>query len=237
MYREALLADRNRYTWTIQEKQTRQCKIIVITDYVIKWAIARPVGQENAETIAETLLEEVFLRFGSPEVILSDCGKSFNTELMKTLYREFDAHHVSSTPYHPQTNGLVERFNRTLAIMLSMFVSDHHKDWDEYVQYVVFAYNTVRQDSTGYAPFYLLYGFEARMVMDVIDPNDDMPATQRLKKLHYARELAIKANRKAQIGQKKQYDKDRYIQSFEEGQLVLVYRNRGYIGQTTKTPL
>jgi len=157
-----------------------------------KWAIARPVAQENAETIAETSLEEVFPRFGSPEVILSDCGKSFDTELMKTLYREFDAHHVSSTPYHPQTNGLVERFSRTIAIMLSMFVSDHHKDWDEYVQYVVFAYNTVQQDSAGCTPFYLVYGFEVRMVMDVIDPHDDMPATKRLEKLHCARELAIK---------------------------------------------
>jgi len=130
-------------------------KIIVITDYMTKWAIAKPIAREDAETIAAALLGEVFLRFGSPEVILSDQGKAFISEVMKSLYREFDSYHVASTPYHPQTNGLAERFNRTLAVMLSMYVSDHHKDWDEYIKYVVFAYNTVKQDSTGYAPFYL----------------------------------------------------------------------------------
>ena len=61
------------------------------------------------------------------------------------------------------------------------------------------------------------------MVMDVIDPNEDVPATQRLENLHQAR-----------VGQKRQYDKERYLQDFEEGQLVLIYRYRGYIGQTTK---
>jgi len=61
------------------------------------------------------------------------------------------------------------------------------------------------------------------VVMDVIDPNEDVPATQRLENLHQAR-----------VGQKRQYDKERYLQDFEEGQLALIYRYRGYIGQTTK---
>lgn len=99
---------------------------------------------------------------------------------------------------------------------------------------MVFAYNTVEQDSTGFSPFYLLHGFHARMVMDVVDPNIDVPNTQRFEVLHEGRELAIRANRLAQGTQKRHYDRNRRLQEFEVGDLVLIHRARGYIGQTTK---
>ena len=114
--------------------------------------------KENAEKIASIRVVEVFLKYGTPDIIISDRGKSFNTELIRSIYREFNVKHISSTPYHPQANGLTERFNRTLATMLSMYVDRYHCDCDKYLQYVVFAYNTVEQDSTGYSPFYLLFG-------------------------------------------------------------------------------
>jgi len=217
-----------------RRSQSGNEKIIVITGYMSKWAIAKAVPRENAGEIAQLLIDEVILKFGAPEVIISDRGKSFNTELMKNLYREFNSKHIASTPYHPQTNGLTERFNKTLAIMLSMYVSNNHRDWDQYLKYVVFAYNTVEQDSTGYAPFYLLFGCQSRMVTDVVDMNENIEGTERLERLHEARELAIRANRAAQGSQKRYYDRKRFIQQFNEGDLVLIHRARGYTGQTTK---
>lgn len=98
-------------------------KVVVITDYMTRYAIARAVPRESADVIAGILMEEIFLVHGAPEVILTDRGKSFRTDMMRELYKLFEVKHVTSTAYHPQTNGLVERLNKTFSIMLSMYVN------------------------------------------------------------------------------------------------------------------
>lgn len=209
-------------------------KIIVVTDHMSKWVVAKAVKQDTAKDLATFLIEEVFFRYGMPRVILSDKNKTYSTQLMQEIYREFETRHISTTAYHPQTNGLTERFNRTLANMLSMYVSQNHRDWDVWLKYVVFAYNTTVQDSTGYAPFYLLHGFQARLPTEILYQDDNTPPTKRYEKLHEARELAIKANISAQARQKHQYDKKQYSIEFNVGDQVLVLQQRGYTGQTTK---
>ena len=209
-------------------------KVIVITDYMTRFALARAVPRENDAELADTLIQSVFLRFGAPQEILSDRGKSFRTQFIRRIYDEFKVRHLTSTAYHPQTIGLVERLNRTLSVMLSMYVNQYHQDWDEWLPYVVFAYNSTRQNSTGYTPYYLLHGFEPRLPSDITDPNDDTSVAEHFERLHHAREAAIQATLRAQEGQKKQYDRNRYEQEFREGDLVWVHRQRGYIGQTTK---
>lgn len=209
-------------------------KILVITDYATKYAIAKPMRTERSPEIAEVLLDEIYARYGSPMTILTDRGKNFQTQLLRDIYNGLLSKHISTTAYHPQTNGLTERFNRTLAVMLSMYVHKNHKDWDEYLQFVVFAYNSVIQDSTGYAPFYLLHGFYPRVPTDMIDPNDFEDPCGRFERLHEARELAIKASLAAQGRQKLQYDRTHYGRAYKVGDKVLIYRPRPYIGQTTK---
>jgi hypothetical protein len=118
--------------------------------------------------------------------------------------------------------------------MISMYVNQRHRDWDEWLPYAVFAYNSAVQDTTGFTSHYLLYGYEPRLVVDARDPNEDVTVSEYYERLHNAREAAIQATRKAQGRQKVQYDKHRYQQSFEEGDRVWVHRPRGYIGQTTK---
>lgn len=118
-------------------------------------------------------MDEIFLRCGSLDVMLTNRSKSFNTELMREIYTEFCTKNVTSTPYHDQTNELTERFNRTLTTMLSMYVSQHQRDWDEYLNYAVFAYNTLVQDSTGYSTCYLLHGYQARTPADIVNVQED----------------------------------------------------------------
>ncbi|GFU89288.1 transposon Ty3-I Gag-Pol polyprotein [Trichonephila clavipes] len=78
--------------------------------------------------------------------------------------------HRFTTAYHPQTNGLTERFNKTLADMLSMYVDVEQKNWDEILPFVTFAYNTAKQETTGFTPFYLLHGREAETTLDTMLP-------------------------------------------------------------------
>lgn len=75
---------------------------------------------------------------------------------------------MRTTPYHPLTDGLVERFNKTLIGMLKKFVSDTGKDWDKWLPFLLFAYREVPQSSTGFYPFELIYGHQVRGPLDVL---------------------------------------------------------------------
>ncbi len=85
---------------------------------------------QTAEEIAKRLML-VFYRFGIPETILSDQGTNFQSILLAELYELLDVHKVRTSPYHPQTDGITERFNRTLQAMLSCYVQENQKDWDD----------------------------------------------------------------------------------------------------------
>jgi len=212
-------------------------KILVITDYFTRWAIAHPIPRETAEIVADILLDEVFTKFGAPEVIISDRGSAFQSKVLRELFTDFRSKHVMSTPYHPQTNGLTERFNKTLAGMLAMYVSEKQQEWDEYIPFAVFAYNTVRQDSTGFSPYYLLYGVEPRLLAELVPPGpEDQTFAGRMEELHAARELAIAATRRAQGNQKAAYDKGRHILSFQEGDTVLVFKPRSNSASKLRLP-
>ena len=105
--------------------------------------------------------------------------------------------HTTTTAFHPQTNGQVERMNHTLAPMLSMYVADNHQDWDQVLPFVVFAYNTARQETKGFSPFFLLYGREASLPSDaahlvVVNGRRPLKTTAGRDHLaHLQRELAI----------------------------------------------
>jgi len=116
----------------------------VITDYSTRWAIARPIPRETAEIVADILLDKIFTKFGAPEVIVSDQGSAFQSGVLRELFTDFRSKQVMSSPYHPQTNGLRERLNKTLAGMLAMYVSEKQQEWDEYIPFAVFAYNALR---------------------------------------------------------------------------------------------
>ena len=77
---------------------------------------------------------------------------------MFDIYKLLGIKKANTTAYHPQTDGLVECFHRTLTDMLAKRVEHSGKDWDEHLPYVLFAYGTSIQTSTQESPFYLLYG-------------------------------------------------------------------------------
>ncbi len=87
----------------------------------------------EASTVAKILVNEVISRFGVPDRIHSDQGRQFESGLFSELCKLLQIDKTRTTPYHPQSDGMVERFNRTLASMLSMFVDDNHSNWDEQI--------------------------------------------------------------------------------------------------------
>eukprot|EP00731_Ephydatia_muelleri_P011389 Em0006g283a len=122
--------------------------ILVMSDYATRYPEAVPVKAIDAEHIAEELVK-IFARVGIPEEILTDQGSNFTSQLLAEIYQLLHVHPIRTTPYHPQTDGLVERFNKTLKEMLRKVAADDGANWDKWVPYLLFAYREVPQDSTG----------------------------------------------------------------------------------------
>lgn len=105
---------------------------------------------------------------GIPDEILMDQGTNFTSRMMKQLHQQLGITGVRTSPYHPQTDWLVERFNQTLKSTLRRFVTDTGRDWDKWLPFVLFAYREVPQASTGFSPFELLYGRPVQGTLDLL---------------------------------------------------------------------
>ena len=103
------------------------------------------------------LIHTYGFRHGCTQIILSDQGREFVNQINKRLFEKLKTDHRVSSAYHPQTNGLVERFNQTLQRSLVKLVSSNQDNWDELLDSVLFAYRTAKQKSTQFSPFELMY--------------------------------------------------------------------------------
>ncbi|GFX35683.1 hypothetical protein TNCV_744761 [Trichonephila clavipes] len=202
--------------------------IIVCTDYSTRYAITKALPTAEVDEIAKFLLEEIVLRHGAPRVIITDRGAVFRSRLVSSLVDLCNIDHRFTTAYHPQTNGLTERFNKTLADMLSMYVDVEQKNWDEILPFVTFAYNTAKQETTGFTPFYLLHGREAETTLDTMLPFcpndfDDNNITKIVARAKESRQLARVHTLRAQDKGRRRYDSKHQMVSYAPGDLVWIY--------------
>ena len=133
--------------------------VLVTCDNATRYPEAILLRCTDGHRVAEELIV-FFSRMGIPREILSDQGTNFMSQLLKEIYRHLHIHTIRTTPYHPQTDGLVERFNKTLKSMLKKVMSEEGRDWDTLLPYIIFAYREVPQAATGFSPFELVFGRE-----------------------------------------------------------------------------
>lgn len=205
--------------------------MLVICDYSTRYPEVFPLKNVKARQVASVLLQ-LFSRVGIPREILTDQGTNFRSDLLKQVYHLLGIKAIKTTPYHPQTDGLVERFNRTLKSMLGKFVRDTGSDWDQWLPYLLFAYREVPQASTGFSPFELLFGRQVRGPLDVLKEEWESPQDNRLNVASYVLKmrdhlekmsaLARENLKEAQRRQKTWYDKKARLRSFVPGQQVLL---------------
>ena len=166
-----------------------------------------------------------------PEVLVSDRGANLLSALMKEVSEVMGMKKVNTTAYHPQADGLVENFNRSLQAMVAKSVDTFGTDWDEYLPHLLFAYRTRPHDSTGESPFFLLYGRDARLPTELALSAKCMPyqvdlddyRTELVHSLSETWRIARESVAKALKRQKKAYDKHSWPRSFREGDRVMVY--------------
>jgi transposase InsO family protein len=208
--------------------------VLVITDYFTRHVTAIALPNCTAETTAQALFNEYFCKYGVPSVILSDQGSHFRNQLMENIKALIGYNHIYSTPYHPQTNGIVERFNATFIPQISKLQDTQHNNWDEYLQAVVFAYNTGIHKSTKYSPYELLYGRSPRLPITTrpthfsfVKPNDYFEQLKKTLRI-YHQAARYHMNLQQQI-HKKMYDHNRLNPQYHIGDKVLtrIHRNGG----------
>ena len=141
--------------------------ILTVIDVATGFPEAIPLRNIEAQTVAKALLE-VFARVGIPKEILSDNGKQFRSLLMERVHRLLGVKPLFSSMYHPQTNGRVERMHSTMKTCLKKMCAEKPRSWDRFVSSVMFAIREAPCDSTGFSPFELLYGRQARGPLSVL---------------------------------------------------------------------
>ena len=142
--------------------------VLTIIDVATKWPECVVLSSDiTAKVIAEALIT-VFSRVGFPSEILSDRGPQFISDVMSEVLNLIGIKHVFTSPYHPQANGLCERLNGTIKQMLKKVCDKHPNDWDRLLNCVLFAYREIKQDSTGFSPFELMYGRSSRGPLSIL---------------------------------------------------------------------
>jgi hypothetical protein len=203
----------------------------VVEDFFSKWVEAFPLRRTVAPSVAQCVLNGWISRFGCPFTILSDQGSEFESNLFRSLNDMLQVKKLRTTTYHPRTDGMVERSNRTIVDILSKY-GEGEADWDLKLPLVLFAIRTSEHATTGFSPFALTYGREARLPWDILygpapktpTPLEDWVAE---RKAHMTKvfQMVRECTSRMQRHQKEYFDKNRSgkFQHFEEGELVMYF--------------
>lgn len=147
--------------------------VLVVQDYFSKYVHLYAIPDQKATSVAKCLFENCVCEHGVPEVLHTDQGRQIESDLVKHLCQMLGVHKIRTSPYHPQCDCIVERFNRTLIDQLAKVLQQQQGEWDGYLSQVALAYNTSRHSSTGFTPFFLIHGRELRhnMQTNLLLPN------------------------------------------------------------------
>ena len=201
--------------------------VIVFQDFLMKWPLVFPAPDQKAIRIARLVAEEVLPMFGVPECLLSDRGNNLLANVMKDVCDLLGIKKLNTTAYHPQCNGMVERFNRTIKAMLRKHAVMFASQWDQYLPGVLWAYRNTPHDATGEKPSFLMFGVNLRSLTEAaIIPAETVHECdvkqELILSLSSARELAVTNIKEGQQRNKERYNQRVYTKKLKVGDWVLV---------------
>ena len=164
--------------------------LLVIVDYATKWPEAFPLCNVTTESVMDCLIE-LTTRLGVPKEVLTDKGTNFVSRTMKKFCDLVGIQQIHTSPYHPQTDGIEERFNATMKHLLRKLTQKNTVDWDQCISYLLWVYRGTTLKMTGYSFFELLYGRPMRTPLDELvelwtmkDEESEIEVIENLRLLH-----------------------------------------------------
>ena len=215
------------------ESESGHKYILTLIDYATRYPEAVPMMDCSTESVAEALFG-IFCRLGVPKEMITDLGRQFISECMGQVATMLGLKQITTSICHPMGNGLIENYNRSLKQMLRRLCSEEPEKWDKFLAPLLFAYREVPQESTGFAPFELLFGRTVRGPMQILqeiwtnekEPKDVRASYQYVfelrERLEKTMELAHEELEKAQKKQKRNYDRRSKVRRLAVGDEVLV---------------
>lgn len=213
----------------LNETERKNSYILVIQEYFTKWTEAFAIPDEKAVTVANVVATEWVCRFGMPHSLHSDQGRNFESEVFQEMCRLFGIDKTHTTPFRPQSDGQVERFNATLQKILASTAEHCHWDWDLMIPYAVMAYRATKHSATGFTPNYMMFGREISEPVDLVaglppDSDHAPSAPEYVQQMRERLELAHNITREA-LGEsvtraKRQYDKNACHTQYKVGDAV-----------------
>ncbi|CAH8664376.1 unnamed protein product [Schistosoma haematobium] len=189
--------------------------LLVMTEHATRWVDAVPIADQRARTVTEVVIRHIVACHGIPKMILTDQGPCFESDEFKARLKQFGIKRIRTTPYHPQTNGLTERNNRTL----KEWLASKGGNWEKELPLILLAHRSSTQGTTKKSPFLLMYGRQPRLPMhNKTWPQQQKWTTTRLRK---ERKEAIRNVEKKQISDTKKAEQQRRTwKPFAVGDLV-----------------
>lgn len=198
--------------------------IFVHIDHATRYIFAKPAFSLTAQTVIDTIENDIIYTYGPPFIYITDSAPCFMSQSTQKFFAKYGIEHLPTTPYTPNSNGLVERANATIVSTLTKFAFENKEDWDKLLPKVVLAINTSKQKTTGYSPFYLLHGYEPRMPPMEIHIGtvvEDIERNHQLQYLQEARQIALENIEVTHTQNKKRFDLGRIQDNFQKGDFVL----------------
>ena len=218
------------------------CGVLMVVDHFNKYAEAYSVGDYTAKTTIERMTDNWIARWRVPTAIQADNGPAFAAELTKEFLAGMQTTEIHFTPYHPATNGAVERTNQTFSHLLKVLASQDPANWDKFVPMATCACNSTRHASTGFSPNMVMIGREASSPLTFFYPvEEDFPHSETglyakplITKIADIHRLVRHNMKQAQVRQKRNFDKRAVNKPFKEGDLVQVKTTVLYPGEYRK---
>ena len=207
--------------------------ILTFIDHFTKYVEAFPIPDQTAETCARVYATQIVTRHGTGSTLITDQCRSFVSTFFKETCRILKIRKLRTSPYHPISNGMIERLHRSLNTGLSHYVDSANTNWDTLVPFFLMAYRATPHSTTGYSPFRLLHGRDMilpssdDLKVKLSEDVKDQDHAKRLENLKFSLEKAYKLlkknNRKSHLNNKRLYDRKAKLRSFEIGDLVYLY--------------